>query len=73
MFSAQIEEVIESAHVHQNPEALYATPMKRSQRKSTSSTMRNTANEVRSAMQQVHDLSTDDESPAPVMVCDLLL
>lgn len=58
--TAQVEEAIESPHFHKNPEALYAMPIKRTPKASSSQSLRTTA-EVRNAMQQVHDLSSEDE------------
>lgn len=58
---AQLAQAIDSPHIHQNPEALYSTPLKRSQRAKSSSTMQTTM-EVRDAMQQVHDLSSDEDA-----------
>ncbi|KAL4234384.1 cilium assembly [Mactra antiquata] len=58
---AQMAQAIESPMMHQNPEALYAMPIKRGQRAPSSNTMQTTL-EVRDAMQHVHDLSSDEDN-----------
>lgn len=58
--SAQAAEALESSHIHNNPEALYSMPIKRGQKAPSSQSLRTTM-EVRDAMQQVHDLSSEDE------------
>ncbi|XP_052816881.1 centrosomal protein of 89 kDa-like isoform X2 [Mya arenaria] len=60
---AQFAEAIGSPNALQNPEALYATPMKRGQRQPSTQSLRTTA-EVHNAMQRVHELSSDEDSPA---------
>ncbi|XP_060586840.1 centrosomal protein of 89 kDa-like isoform X2 [Ruditapes philippinarum] len=52
---------LDSPTIQQNPEALYSMPLKRGQRVQSSNTMQ-TTQEVRDAMQQVHDLSSDEEA-----------
>lgn len=60
ILTAQVAEALESSRIHNNPEALYSMPVKRGQKGQSSQSLRTTM-EVRDAMQQVHDLSSDDE------------
>ncbi|XP_053402617.1 uncharacterized protein LOC128557955 isoform X2 [Mercenaria mercenaria] len=60
---AHLAQALDSPTIHQNPEALYSMPLKRGQRASSSNTMQ-TTQDVREAMQQVHDLSSDEDAGA---------
>ncbi|XP_053400962.1 centrosomal protein of 89 kDa-like isoform X5 [Mercenaria mercenaria] len=63
---AHLAQALDSPTIHQNPEALYSMPLKRGQRASSSNTMQ-TTQDVREAMQQVHDLSSDEDAGASNM------
>lgn len=67
---AHLDQALESPLIHQNPEALYSMPLKRAQRAAASNTMQ-TTQEVRDAMQQVHDLSSDEEPGPSNRVCEI--
>lgn len=58
---AHIDQVLDSTAIHANPESLYAMPIRTGQKGILTGSLQ-TTEYVRNAMQQVHDLSSGDET-----------